>query len=127
MLCLAGSSKSKSLKTTFYFSNSNPSIIKTFLNLLKYCYNYDVEKIRCTVQCRYDQDSYALEKYWIKVTKIPKRLFYKAKIDPRTKGKPTKNTNYKGVLRIDYFDNSVRLDLQSLSDLISTNLENMGL
>ncbi|MBI4079144.1 MAG: hypothetical protein HY429_02505 [Candidatus Levybacteria bacterium] len=77
-----------------------------------------MEKIRCTVQCRADQDIIVLEKFWLDVTKIPRRLFYKAQIDPRTRGKPTKKKDYKGVLRIDYFDTKVQLELESLAQLV---------
>ncbi len=121
MLCLGEASKSRR-KTSFYFGNSDPKTILIFLNLLERCFDFKLEKIRCTVQCRADQNTEDLEKFWMQTTKIPKRLFYKARIDPRTIGKPTKNKDYKGVLRIDYLDNKVRLELESLADLVYNQL-----
>ena len=47
-----------------------------------------------------------------------KRLFYKPLVDPRTKGKPTKKSNYRGVLKVDYFSTRVQLELESLADLV---------
>ncbi len=58
----------------------------------------------------------------MKITGIPKRLFYKTRIDSRTVGKPTLKKDYKGVLRVDYFDTKVQLDLESLADLIYNRL-----
>jgi hypothetical protein len=60
------------------------------------------------------------------VTKVPKKLFYKTQIDPRTIGKPTRKIGYKGVLRVDYFDTKVQLDLESLADLVYNQLQSMN-
>lgn len=123
MLCLGEASKYKSKTTAFSLGNSDPRIIIIFISLLKFCFDFKLEKVRCTVQCRADQDVESLEKYWMGVTKIPKTLFYKAQIDPRTIGKPTKNKDYKGVLRINYLDTKVQLELESLSELIYNKLQ----
>ena len=123
MLCLGEASKYKPKKrSTFYLGNSDPRIIIIFLQLLKKCYPFCIEKIRATVQCRADQDAIALKNFWQKTTGIPEHLFYKPLIDPRTKGKPTKKANYHGVLRVDFFDTKVQLELESLSDLIYNEL-----
>lgn len=118
MLCLGEASKSRKGGTTvFYLGNTDPRIIVLFIQLLKYCFPYDIEKVRCTVQCRADQDTKELEEYWIGVTGIPKKYFYKPQIDPRTLGKPTQKKNYKGVLKVEYHDRKVQLELESLADL----------
>lgn len=83
--------------------NSDPDVIKLYLRLLSRCYTIMKNKFRCTVQCRADQNVKKLEKYWSTVTGIPLSQFYKARIDPRSKGKRTKKCDYKGVCRIDYF------------------------
>jgi hypothetical protein len=111
---------------SFYFGNSNPIVISLFLNFLKSIAPFQLEKVRCTVQCRADQDTDELVNYWSTITEIPKRLFYKSRIDPRTIGKPTVNSDYKGVLRIDYFDTKVRHDLESLGVLIYNQLAKLG-
>jgi hypothetical protein len=119
MLCLGEASKYNT-KTgrNFYLGSSNSKIIVLFLELLKICFNFNINKVRCTIQCRADQDIDSLEKYWQKITKIPKRLFYPSRIDPRTNNKPTLNKNYKGVLRVDYFDSKIHLELETLANLI---------
>lgn len=127
MLCLGEASKyNPKGSRSFSLGNSDPRIIVLFLKLLEYCFDFNQDKIRCTVQCRADQDTVLLEDYWRKVTKIPARLFYKARIDPRTIGKPTKKTNYKGVLKINYFDTKVQHNLEFLADLVYNYIKNMG-
>ena len=120
MLCLGEASRTRG---SFCLGSSDPRIVIILLELLKKCFPFNIERIRCTVQCRADQDVIALKRFWVGVTKIPKRLFYKTQIDPRTKNKPTKNKNYKGVLRIDYFDTKVQIELEILSDLVYNHLE----
>lgn len=126
MLCLGEASRYSAGGGRFSLGSSDPRIIIILLELLRICFNFDMSKLRATVQCRVDQDPTKLKKYWRKVTGIPEKLFYKPNIDPRTKGKPTKKINYKGVLRIDYFDTKIQLDLESLADLIYNNLLRKG-
>lgn len=67
-----------------------------------------------------------LEKFWIDVSDIPKRLFYKTRIDPRTIGKQTKKTDYKGVLKVDYFDTKVQIELEILAQLLYNQFVKKG-
>lgn len=125
MLCLGEASKYKS-SNVFSLGSSDHRIIIIFLKLLKTCYPFKLEKVRCTVQCRADQNIPKLEKYWQEITKIPSRLFYKSRVDPRTFGKPTKNQNYKGVLKVDYFDTRIQLELEAIAELIYNQLSTPG-
>lgn len=119
MLCLGEASKyNRKTRSCFSLGNSDPRIIVLFLSLLKYCFKFDINKVRCTVQCRADQNTVTLENYWREITNIPQKLFYKTRIDPRTIGKPTNKSSYKGVLKVDYFDTKIQLDLESLANLI---------
>ncbi len=116
MLYLGEGSKTK--KSSLCFGNSNPEIIRLFLKLLRVCYTINDDKLKCTVQCRADQDINQLTNYWAQVTGIQISKFYKAQVDPRTFGKKTKRMNYKGVCRIDYFSAYVFHDLQVVANLI---------
>lgn len=118
MLCLGEASKSSSKSSGFYLGNSDKRIIQLFLNLLKCCYEFDQSKVRCTVQCRADQNIPDLERYWQDVTGIPKSNFYNSRVDPRTVGKPTLKSGYKGVLKVSYSDKKIQLDLECLADLV---------
>jgi hypothetical protein len=100
------------------FGNSNPIIIKIYLNLLRHCYNIDENKFRCTVQCRADQNTKKLELFWSKITAVPLKKFYKTRIDPRTIGKPSKKLDYKGVCRINYFSNDLFYEIKSIIEVI---------
>lgn len=113
----------KKYKRDFCFGNSNPKIINLFLKLLKTVFLLDEKKLRFTVQCRADQNTKKLEGYWSKFLNMPNIRFYKARVDPRTVGKPTRNKDYKGVLRVDYFDTKARLELECLTDLIYQHLK----
>lgn len=101
------------------FGNSDPRIIGLFLELLRLCYTIDEAKLRCTVQCRADQDVEELSSFWAKVTNIPLNQFYKAQIDMRSLGKPTKKPGYKGVCRIDYFSGRIFAELDQIIKIIT--------
>ena len=113
---------SKSRRGALVFGNSDPQMIKFFLKLLKICYYIDQTKFRCTVQCRADQNLEQLKKYWLKVTNIPINQFYETRIDPRTIGKKSKNSDYMGVCRIDYFSGNVYNDLMAAIGVISMGI-----
>lgn len=118
MLCLGEASKSSSKHASFSLGSSDPRIVLLFIKLLTYCFGGSIDNFRCTVQCRADQNTQGLEKYWGEKTKIPKSHFYKTQVDPRTVGKPTKKSEYKGVLNVYYKSRKTQLDLESLADLV---------
>ncbi len=109
---------SKTERGSLMFGNSDPLTIRLFLNLLRYCYDIDESKFRCTLQCRADQNIEELEKFWARITKISPSQFYKARIDPRTIGRPSKKLNYKGVCRIDYFSGDLFMELKQIMSII---------
>lgn len=100
------------------FGNSNPDIILLFLHLLKQCYLLDLKKFRCTVQCRADANISALEKFWSRITGIPKNQFYKARVDARTIGKISINKDYKGVCRLDYFSAHIYNEVTAIAQIL---------
>lgn len=108
----------KNRRGSLMLGNSDVSLIKLFLDLLKFCYNIDESKFRCTLQCRADQNIPKLERFWSGVTKIPKKQFYKARIDPRTIGRKSKKPEYKGVCRIDYFSADIFNELKIIIEII---------
>jgi hypothetical protein len=117
ILYLGEGSKSKSTDH-LSLASSNPNIIRLYLFLLKNCFDIDASKYRVRIQCRADQNIKKLEKYWLNLTKIPKKQLYPTYIDKRTINKPTQHVNYKGVCTIIYFDRSVQYELEFLADSV---------
>jgi len=109
----------KKTKGSVMFGNSDPGIIKLFLNLLHFVYPVDDSKFRCTVQCRADQDINKLEIFWQKITNVPVNQFYKTRIDSRSIGKRTMKVDYKGVCKIDYFSADIFYNLMIIGKLIT--------
>lgn len=93
------------------FGNSDPSLIRLFLKLLKICYPVSESKLRCTVQCRADQDIEKLVSFWSVQTNLDRKQFYKTRVDRRTEGKPTKKQGYYGVCVIEYLSSHAQKDL----------------
>jgi hypothetical protein len=104
------------------FGNSDPVTIGLFLSLFRLVYKTDESKFRCTLQCRADQNIEKLENFWSDVTNIPLKQFYKARVDPRTIGKPSRKLDYKGVCRIDYFSAKIFSELLEVPKMIYKGL-----
>lgn len=109
----------KNPRSCLTFGNSDPNLVRFFLRLLRFSYDIDEKKFRCTVQCRADQNTKQLEKYWSGLTTIPLSQFYSSRIDPRTKGKPSKKKEYQGVCRINYFSAEIFHELIAISKILS--------
>lgn len=109
----------KNRKGSMQFGNSDPGIIKLFLRLMRVCYPIDDKKFRCTVLCRADQDIKSLERFWLRVTGINKKQFYKTRIDPRTIGRPSRKLDYKGVCVINYLSANTYYDLITLGQMMT--------
>ncbi|HEX9722588.1 MAG TPA: hypothetical protein VGA53_05005 [Candidatus Paceibacterota bacterium] len=112
----------KTRKGSLMFGNADRFVIQLFLSLLRHCYDIDETKFRCTVQCRADQNTKQLKRFWSRTTKIPRAQFYKARIDPRTNGRPSRNPDYKGVCRIDYFSADIFHELDQIVQAIYMGL-----
>lgn len=117
ILYMCEGSRSKN-RASLMFGNSDPFIVSLFMRLLRFCYSIDESKFRCTIQCRADQNTEELERFWRITTNIPKSQFYKAQVDPRTIGKPSRKPNYKGVCRIDYFSSAILNELVEIMNII---------
>ena len=100
------------------FGSSHPAMMRLFIALLRNCFKVDESKIRGELQCRADQNTKQLQKFWSQVTGIPLSSFYPARVDKRTENKPTKKKDYKGVFVINYFDVDVQVELQFLGEYL---------
>lgn len=98
------------------FGNSDPQMIRFFLQLLRTYFVIDEQRLRGEVGHRCDQSQKLLIQYWSKVTGIPESHFYRRKPDLRTMGKITKRQDYKGVCAVQYSSTTLQFTLQSLGE-----------
>ena len=103
------------------FGNSDPRIIRCFLNLLRKSFDIEEDKLRCRVMYRWDQDINRLNRYWSRITNIPLKHFFKTTPDKRTKGNPTRKKFYKGVCSIQYPSTFLQFQLQAIGEIIVIN------
>ena len=109
----------------FRFGNSDPKIIRLFLELLRRYFDVSEDRLRVKVQCRADQNIKSLEEYWSKIAKVSLNQFMKAQVDKRTIGKPTRKPDYKGVFVVEYYSKALFLEVKFYSDIICRRL-NLG-
>ncbi len=102
--------------------SSNQNIIRLYINLLSDIYSVPKSSLRARISYRADQSISNITNFWSKGLGISKKQFYKTKPDPRTVGKQTKNTDYKGVCVITCAGTNIQLELETISKIIC----NMG-
>jgi hypothetical protein len=117
ILYLGEGAKSKTSQN-FSLGNSNPDIIKFYIQLLKACFIIDESKFRIRIQCRADQNIKNIESFWLKTTGIQKSQMYPTYTDKRTLGIKTKKPNYKGVCVVTYFNRSIQYELELLAESV---------
>lgn len=76
--------------------NSDPRILRFFVDSISYLYDIPRSKFRCHLHLRADQNSRALARYWADALDIPLENFLKPLMDKRTVGTKT-YPHYKGV------------------------------
>lgn len=106
-------------RASVMLGSADRRIIVIFLTLLRHCYPIHEQKFRCTVQCRADQNIERLERFWSHITRIHRSQFYRARVDPRTIGKPSTRLDYRGVCRIEYFSADIFNDLLAIADIVT--------
>lgn len=79
--------------------SSNPLILKFFLIAAKTLYGIDLEKTKCQLYLRADQNSEKMKLFWSEELNIPIRNFTYVNRDKRTIGSKT-YSDYKGVCQI---------------------------
>lgn len=80
--------------------NSDPLLLKFFLEIITNIYKINIENIRFELHLRADQNPGELKKYWAEKLNAPLHRFGSVSIDQRTLNKPT-YPEYKGVCIID--------------------------
>lgn len=95
--------------------NSDCKILRFFVNILRSEFNVPIEKLKCELHLRADQNSEELKKYWSDSLSIPLANFTYVVKDQRTKGKPT-YAKYKGVCVVRCGYAQIQRYLMSLSE-----------
>jgi len=96
--------------------SSDPKILKFFLVGLKKIYKLDINKIRCELGLRADQDPVKIKRYWSRILELPLVNFKQVNIDKRTEGIVT-YPYYKGVCNLRCGNVAIQRKLVNLANL----------
>jgi len=107
-------------KHSVRLGNSDPALIKAFINFLESAYKIDKKRLRFGLQVFSDVSPEAALDYWCKYLKIPRSQFFKTVVTKSTKEGTYKRKNIYGVLTV-YFSNS------KLRDIITAAIEELRL
>lgn len=94
------------------FTNSDVSLVKTFLGLFRLGFQPEEGKLRASLQLHTIHDKKKEISFWSDILKIPETQFYKPTIT-----KPTKNMKrrgYRGTCTIRYYDIYLLLEISGI-------------
>ena len=103
------------------FINSDPDMIAFYLDLLRRGFEIDESKFRALIHLHEYHDKKAMKEYWSKITQIPINQFSKSYIKPHT-GK-RKRQEYKGSVRIRYYDSDLEKEMREIYTLLPAVLD----
>lgn len=99
------------------FTNSDPKMIRCFLNLLREGFDLNERKLRALIHLHDYHKEKAQIDYWSRVTGIPKEQFNHSYHKPHT-GKRIKK-DYQGCIAISYYDAKLARELWSYYQVFS--------
>lgn len=109
-----------------FIGNSNPKLLKFFLDGLTRVYKLPRNGVRCALHLRADQNPGEMKEFWSRALKIPLECMREVYFDSRTKGSPTR-PGYYGVCAIMYFNSHLWRRLMAFSQLVcEIDLQNKG-
>lgn len=96
--------------------SSDPLILKFFIAALRILYQVSIEKMRCELYIRADQNPDEIKQFWANELKLPLENFRQVNIDKRTIGSKT-YPDYKGVCNIRCASIAIQRKLMPLARL----------
>lgn len=103
----------KSARGGVYFTNSDPNLIKKFLELLRASFDVDESKFHPCIHLHGYHDVRKQLDFWSKITNIPKKQFIKSYRKPNT-GKRIRE-GYQGCIGIRYHSNGLARELMGIA------------
>lgn len=101
------------------FSNSDPGLVKTFLNLLRKTFNITESKIKIHLQLYSTQDKKTMTEFWHKLLSVSHKQFYQPTITkPPKKVRP----DYFGTCTVRYHNLNLLLTMMELCQELKNSL-----
>ena len=100
--------------------DSDPTLIATFIKLLRISFALDESKFRALVHIHEYHNEAEIKNYWSNITGIPLAQFTKSYLKPHTK--KVIRQDYKGALRIAYADTKIVDELKAVYNGLAKSL-----
>lgn len=107
----------KTEKSKLSFINSDPKLVKYFIDTFRKAFNIDEKRFRALIHIHNYHSIKKQIDFWSKITKIPKSQFTKPYRKANTKKRQKKN--YQGCVSVRYYGREVRQEMLFLIKEIS--------
>lgn len=98
--------------TYIRFINSDPSLIKVFLHLLRNSFEVDESKFRIGMHLHEYHNEKRQKEFWSEITNIPTTQFNKTYLKPHT-GKRIRES-YPGCISLSYYNANIAREIQAI-------------
>jgi len=102
------------------FTNSDPALIKLFLNCLRNGFDTEESKFRGLLHLHEYHNEKRQKQFWSQITGFPKSQFSKSYLKPHTKIR--KRDNYQGCISIRYYDSKVARKLDAIYHILAKSI-----
>jgi transcriptional regulator with XRE-family HTH domain len=107
----------KTEKSQLTFINSDPKLVKYFINTFRKAFDVDERRFRALIHVHNYHNINQQIEFWSKITKIPKSQFTKPYNKPNTEKRIKEN--YQGCISIRYYGRETRQEMLFMIDEIS--------
>lgn len=101
-------------------TNSDPTLVSTFLFCLRKGFGIDESKLRICIHLHEYHDEYKQQAFWSKITNIPLSQFHKSYNKPHTSLR--KRESYQGCITLHYFEAALARKFDALYHALAFNL-----
>jgi len=97
-----------------HFVNTDPSLMKFYLTLLRKCYTINEERLRARIHVHHYHKIKEVRKIWSETLDIPPNQFGKVYLKKRSKTKKFRR-NFIGICFVNYYDSKIRKEILEIT------------
>ena len=105
-----------------HFVNTDPSLIKFYLTLLRKCYTINEKRLRARIHIHHYHSAKQAKEFWSQVSDIPLDQFGKIYLKKRSKTKKFRR-NFMGICFVNYYDSKIRKELMGITKKLKTIIQ----
>lgn len=97
-----------------HFVNTDPSLMKFYLTLLRKCYSVNEKRLRARIHIHHYHSAKQVKRFWSQLLNISPNQFGKIYLKKRSKTKKFRR-NFMGICFVSYYDSKIRKEIMEIT------------